>query len=227
MAVAQALMTALLSGLFSGFVLFGLNERRDRSDFLLRKIEDTIEAYNDFLLATQEYIWVYWDYALKGSYDAASIKRDAAKRSLDKANSKARTLMKIYTPKQMHLYNRVTKTLGEFAEPSAKIIQASLKDEGYDQARYEIIPKASFAIVAAGKAADGMYDEARAIAHRPFVLRAYRPWPLKPTRGATMIPTPDHLHQDRTRGDRTPVAAPDAPDAGEGASEHQGPGRAG
>ncbi|WP_235516878.1 hypothetical protein [Sphingomonas sp. Leaf28] len=39
--------------------------------------------------------------------------------------------------------------------------------------------------------------------------------------------TPALLHQDRTREDRTPVAAPAAPDAGEGVSGYQGPGRAG
>lgn len=227
MAVAQALMTALLSGLFSGFVLFGLNERRDRSDFLLRKIEETIEAYNAFLLTAQEFVWVYWDFAPKGSYEAASIKRDTLKKDLDKATSKARTLMKIYTPDQMHLFNRVAKILGVFAEPSAKIIHASLNDQGYDAARYEVIPTTSMALVDVGKATDSLYDEARAIAHRPFILRAYRPWPFAPRRSKVTPRTPAPLHQDRTHADRTPVAASDVPAGEARAAKHQGPGRAG
>ena len=45
MMIVQALVTALLAGLFSGVVLFALNERRDRAKLMLEKTEAAIEAY--------------------------------------------------------------------------------------------------------------------------------------------------------------------------------------
>lgn len=178
MALAQALLTALLSGLFSGFVLFGLNERRDRSDFILRKTEEAIEAYNTLLATGQDFVWAHWDFGTEGNYPAASAKRDIAKRDFDLAIAKARTLIKIYAPDHINLVSTVTDTMGKFAPSANEIIQASIRGELYDEKRFSILGKTALELVDAGKKADGIYMSARGIAHRPFVLRTYRPWLL-------------------------------------------------
>jgi hypothetical protein len=175
MAVAQALLTALLSGLFSGFVLFGLNERRDRSDFILRKTEEAIEAYNALLASAQEFIWIHWDYGTAGNYAAASLKRDAAKRDLDLSIAKSRTLIAIYAPAHIQLVKNVTTVLGKFAPSAAEIIQGSIRGELYEEQRFAVIGKTALELVDAGDKASGIYRAARAIAHRPFILRRYNP----------------------------------------------------
>jgi len=175
MAVAQALLTALLSGLFSGFVLFGLNERRDRSDFILRKTEEAIEAYNNLLAAAQEFVWSYWDFGTVGNFDAASAKRDLASRNYDLAVAKARTLVAIYAPEHIQLVSEVINIMGRLALPAADIVQASIRRDGYDEQRFAILAKTGIELIDVGKKTEGLYAAARAIAHRPFILRNYLP----------------------------------------------------
>ncbi len=192
MAVAQALLTALLSGLFSGFVLFGLNERRDRSDFILKKTEEAIEAYNTLVAAAQEFVWVHWDFGTAGNYSVANLKRDSAKRDLGLATAKARTLISIYAPEHINLLNNVTGPMGRFARPAEAIIQASIRGELYDEERFAVLGKTAIELIDAANKADGLYGSARAIAHRPFILRAYRPWMVvKRTKKKTIIQAPN------------------------------------
>lgn len=97
MVIVQALVTALLSGLFSGAIIFALNERRDRTNLILTKVEVMLEHY---------FVWTELLSRLPVShFDMFRGDRAEARETLNKLRDeaqaaflKARLLQSVYLP---------------------------------------------------------------------------------------------------------------------------------
>jgi hypothetical protein len=180
MLILQALFTALLSGLFSGLILFGLNEKRDRAEARLKKVEDAIEAHHAWYDAAMQYIDSHWAFGFHDNHDEAERLRTEADRRLVAAAAKANMLRGIYMPGQQVAAITILTCLRDFAEKGRDIRQGSIEKRPYEAARFEPIRTVSLAMIQSVRQAEEMYDVARAIANRPLLLRRYRLPKIRP-----------------------------------------------
>ena len=174
MLIIQALFTALLSGLFSSLILFGLNERRDRSEARLKKIEEAIEAHHAWYEAAQDYLDVHWDYGTTGNHAEAEKSRKAADVRLTATSAKAGMLRGIYLPGQQSAAVTIFKSLQGFSKASSAIRKASINKYPYQTELYDPISDARMSMLKSVPQAQEMYDVARGIVNRPLLLRRYQ-----------------------------------------------------
>lgn len=174
MVLLQALLTALLSGLFSGAVLFGLNEKRDRAEGRLRKIEEAIEAHNSWYMAFQEYLESYWGFGTLGNHDAAEQARKMASAKLDAAAAKAAMLRGIYLPEAIPAALKIMQSYRDFVDHGRDIRRASLKSVQFDPALFDSIGVAQLGAAQSIPLTAPMFDAATTLANRPLLLRRYK-----------------------------------------------------
>lgn len=97
--IVQALMTALLSGLFSGAVLFGLNERDKRFEQSIVRHEELFVAFAIWCEAIDDYMATVWDYAQKNrDVFKDSAKNQALFKKTQEAHLKVRLLTEMFLP---------------------------------------------------------------------------------------------------------------------------------
>lgn len=173
MVILQALVTALLSGVFSGVILFGLNERRDRADARLKKVEEAIEAHHVWYSAALTYVEAFWAFGLVSKRDDAERELKIADANLQVAAAKAGMLRGIYLPEASEAALIIMRALNDFILPAKDIRTAALDGKLFDNERYKPISVALLAIVGSIPKSNQMYDVARNIANRPHILRRY------------------------------------------------------
>lgn len=128
MLIAQAVLTALLSGLFSGAVIFALNERRDRQKLLLDKAEAATEAYVEWIDEISN-----WPILHFRNFDAD---RDAGREEVNehwklahRKYRKARLLIGAYLPSHLKVVDSVHVEVQAFARNLPRWANASVNGE--------------------------------------------------------------------------------------------------
>jgi hypothetical protein len=152
--------------------MFALNERRDRSNLLLSKMEAAIEAYSNWVEILSSWPKDHFDLFYEG-------RREEVEKSLteilDKASverRKAKMLQQIYLPDQNDVILSVLRAHKEFIIPSRDIRLAAIKGDPLPDWASEKISDAGISIVKAGQeGAQRLYDAARQHAQAPFLVR--------------------------------------------------------
>lgn len=172
MSLVQALVTALLSGLFSGAILFALNERRDRAHLLLNKIETIVDLYSLWIDQLTKWLMDHYDIFFEGEREKARLALQELWRSAEDTQRKARLLQEIYLPGEAVAFAGVTAAYKDFLQISGNLRLASLSNQPMPQDANEHIQKAGGAIVDAGQVGKlRLYAAARRHAHAPFLVR--------------------------------------------------------
>ena len=173
MSIAQALVTALLSGLFSGAIIFALNERREREKLLLEKAELAVEAYGDWVDTITH--WPVMHFEFFGADRSSG--RNAANAEWKRAHAqfrRARMLIGIYLPKHVSVLQDVHSSLENYGKQIPHWMSASLKGDPTPDGMHELIDETCMRIIAAGR--DGTTKLITAVsdqANSPFLVR----WP--------------------------------------------------
>lgn len=168
--LAQVLLTALLSGLFSGAIIFALNERRDRNAHQLAKIELTIEAYARWIDEVSE--WPKAHYAMflqdrvAGRQKVVDVWQSAQKHLLT-----AKVLQEIYLPDRSDSFSIVVDAYRDFIQFGADLQVNSVKGDQLSPDHAMVVSKTGVAIVNAGSVGRKLLVEAaRQRAHAPFLI---------------------------------------------------------
>ena len=172
MSLVQALVTALLSGLFSGAIMFALNERRDRHNLILTKIEGAIEAYVEWTETISLWPNAHFNIFIEDDRQAARKALDSSYWEARKIELKARVLQEIYLPDQREAFDAVIASYHGFIDESRTIKVASIAGGPMPTDGNNAIGVTSVAMVQA--AAEGramLFDAARKHAHAPHLVR--------------------------------------------------------
>jgi hypothetical protein len=177
MLVLQSVLTALLSGLFSGAIIFALNERRDRSALILRKTEEAIEAYQEWVEVISAWPLSHFDMFI-GNREENRAKTRAIWDKARQSQQRATLLMAIYLPEKRNVIGKVVASYYPFIQASARIGQASISNEIFPEADKLAVTPTGAAIVEAGaKGLEELYEAARAHSASPFLVSM--PWPVR------------------------------------------------
>ena len=173
MIIVQALVTALLSGLFSGAIVFALNERRDRQRLLLEKAELAVVAYSEWVEGIPN--WIFAHHRIFG-VDREAGRREALLGYTELTNKyhKASMLVAIYLPNEMDALIKTTASYHPFMETRSIAIDASSRGEAPPEGFSEQISSIAGAVITASY--EGIRDltlAAREQAHAPHIVR----WP--------------------------------------------------
>lgn len=177
MLVLQAVLTALLSGLFSGAIIFALNERRDRSALMLRKTEEAIEAYQEWVEAISAWPLSHFGMFM-GDREEGRAKTKTIFNEARRSQQRAQLLLAIYLPEKRNAMERVAASYYPFIKSSGRIIQASISGEEIPEADKVAITPTGSAILEAGRnGLEELYEAARAHSTGPYLVRL--PWPVR------------------------------------------------
>lgn len=172
MVLIQALVTALLSGLFSGAILFGLNERRDRVILHLAKIELSIEAYANWVETLSDLPSAHFDLFISDRSEAAKADISQLKLKAREEGRKARLLLEIYLPDEVNCYYKVMSAYKDVVNLSADLQIAAINGGPLPEGAPEKISAAAIAVSNAGaKGRDRLYGAARRYSQAPFIIR--------------------------------------------------------
>lgn len=175
MGIGQALLTALLSGVFSGGILFGLTERKERRQELLQKAEAALEAYMRWSEALSRYPNMHYD--LFGEPDKrgeARAKLEEAWTSIEDLGITARLLILVYLPNQYCAYTDVINSFRGFFHISADIKKASILKQPLSAEGDEQIRAINVAVAHSRfSGTDLLVEQVRRTAQAPHIVR----WP--------------------------------------------------
>ncbi len=170
----QALITALLSGLFSGAIIFALNERRERSKLYLDKAEAAIEAYADWVDELSHWPMVSIEMFIEDR-EVGRTKSYELWRSCRRKYRKAQALIGIYLPDQMQHVLSVSIVAQQFIASNKEAVNESVAGRAMPPGMSDAISVAMKDFVDAGAAGlNDMLAEARRTAKGPFLVRAPR-----------------------------------------------------
>ena len=174
MFVLQALLTALLSGLFSGVVLFGLGERRDRMEAKLKRCEDLYIAVLEWFEKSDKYYAAAWDLAFNVDSREFGAKQDVVWNEMLLCNSRVNMLTSMFFP---HLTYIISPLTGHQKVLITLYHKARLWQEGDNNGLTEALKELT---VARGPlhalyldALHAISAEGAKIANRPYLLRAW------------------------------------------------------
>lgn len=173
MIIVQALVTALLSGLFSGAIVFALNERRDRQRLLLEKAELAVVAYSEWVEDIPN--WIFTHHRMFGAdREAGRQEALAGYKELTTKYHKASMLVAIYLPNEMDALLKTTASYHPFMESRRLALAASdqggAAPEGFSDHMSSI---ADAVIIASYEGIRDLTLAARRQAHAPHIVR----WP--------------------------------------------------
>ena len=171
MIIVQALVTALLSGLFSGAIIFALNERRERQRLMLEKAELAIESYAAWTVEVPKWCLSHLE-MFGGDRQAGRAKCIASYDAMRDAFSKARTLVWIYLPERKDALQRIHEAIDPLTKTRLAILKASQDGEPLPQDHLDLITKAGKDATLAGeRGLRELIDDAHAHAKSPFLVR--------------------------------------------------------
>lgn len=148
MIIVQAVITALLSGVFSGFVLFALNDRRDRTSRRLSKLEEASEALYEWAEGMVAYAQSGYDLAAGRLTDAQWDERMQPVFDLALRNcARAETLIGVYAPTMVHVLDYVRHPLRDALTKLSECRKAAPKPGGPDAKLLDAMTKDNIAIV--------------------------------------------------------------------------------
>lgn len=171
--IVQALVTALLAGLFSGVILFALNERRERNKLLLEKAELAIEAYAKWTETLGRWPMTHYDMF----FSDRSAGREAAQALWQEARDhyfRAQTLIGIYIPERSGVIANVAQATVNFMPMHKQASSASIANESAPASLSEAVDTFTKEFVEAS--GNGMHElliAARHHARQEFIVR----WP--------------------------------------------------
>jgi hypothetical protein len=175
MLIIQAVATALLSGLFSGAILFALNERRDRRAIHLLKIESTIEAYLAWQQAIERWPVAHFRLFKTGLLEVAQADLGMLYKESSIYLNKTKVLIGIYLPEKRHLIGELLKSYADFIEVSRAIQTAAIEGKTFPFDQTEKINETGRKIIKAGSdGLDELLDAARSHAQAPYLVRLPR-----------------------------------------------------
>lgn len=126
MILVQALVTALMAGVVSGVVLFGLNERRERQRLLMEKAEAAVDAYATWTETLQKFvvshIGMFGADRPSGREKITALWGEATVQF-----ARAHTLIGIYLPERLDALDRVSEANSQFMAHRAAMIEASFE----------------------------------------------------------------------------------------------------
>lgn len=173
MIIVQALVTALLAGLFSGIVLFALNERRDRTKTILEKTEAAIEAYSKWTETLSRWPMAHYDMFFAdraaGREAAQAIWREARDHYY-----RAQALIGIYLPERSGALASVSKVTVNFMQAHKEAATASAGNSPMPESLSGAITTFNTEFVeASGDGLNELLFAARQTARQQFIVR----WP--------------------------------------------------
>ena len=172
MLLVQALVTALLSGLFSGAIMFALNERRDRANLLLSKIEEAISSYTRWVSLVSRWPQDHFDMFFDGERREGRERLSALWKDAEIELNRAKMLQEIYLPDEAQAFSIVVSTYQNFISLSGVLKQASIQNRPIPDGARETITELGVALVHAGHNGKArLYAAARRYAHAPFLVR--------------------------------------------------------
>lgn len=170
MMIVQALVTALLAGLFSGVVLFALNERRERTKLMLEKTEAAIEAYSRWTETLSRWPIAHYDMFI-GDRDAG---RDAAQQIWREARDhyfRAQALIGIYLPERSGAIGTVSEVTVRFMPAHREAASASVQNANLPASFNEAINNFTADFVeASGNGLNELLATARQHAGQQFIV---------------------------------------------------------
>lgn len=172
MSIMQALVTALLSGLFSGAILFALNERRDRQKLLLEKAELAVEAYSDWADTLSNWPILQFD-MFKDDRAEGRRKADEHWKEARKQFIRARLLIGIYLPEQRGRLAELVAATNDFITFRRDLALDSINGKPLPPGASETITNTSTNIVRVGQdCVEKLLAAAQSRAHSPHLIRA-------------------------------------------------------
>lgn len=171
MLLVQALVTALLSGLFSGAIMFALNERRDRSNVTLNKIESTVEVYALWTETLDSWLFKHYDLFLSDQRETARYEIARLLKDVNAARLKAKMLQEIYLPDESSALDSVLLIASNFAHTSRDLQISALNGEPLEKSGSDQISATALALVdAAHNGQQQLYAAARRHSQAPFLV---------------------------------------------------------
>lgn len=171
MMIVQALVTALLAGLFSGVVLFALNERRERTKLMLEKTEAAIEAYSRWTETLGR--WPIAHYDMFSGDRAAG--REAAQQIWRESRDhyfRAQALIGIYLPERSGVIGSVASVTARFMPAHKEAASASVNNAALPEAFSDAIKAFTADFVeASGDGLSELLVTARQHASEQFIVR--------------------------------------------------------
>jgi len=173
MPFVQIIATIVLSGVVSGALVFGLQERRERAALLMQKAESAVEAFVAWTDQMQKWPGAHFDLFLAGQ----SV-RDSARTEIvtiwsegEKLSARAQMLIHIYLPDYRQVIVVYLKSYAAWIAVAGQLQQASLNGEALPEWAAASITTVGRAMVEArAEATATLYDAARRLAHAPFIV---------------------------------------------------------
>lgn len=191
MLFVQALLTALLSGVFSGAIIFAFNERKERRDKLLDKAEAAVEAYLEWGRAVSEFPYQHFKL-----FESADGRRDVAvdlNAEWDRIlalQHKAMMLVSVYLNGKVAVITEVSQTFRPFIDMREEMMMLALNGGYITPPMGDMITRSSARIRAiTNKGAQTLLVDLRKLAHAPYLVRLPMPWKRKPGSAVTPPPT--------------------------------------
>lgn len=177
MGIEQALLTALLSGVFSTALTFGLNERRDRRQAMLAKVEDAATAYLDYYHSVATWISTHLEVMRNPEIGhTAAVKLEEMWIKLLADQKRANLLIRAYAPTHSEIIIDLTESYTPFIDHSVNIIYTKRVGERVTSEQYDQVSNASAAVAHAGRVGtEAIIGEIRAVANAPHLVRVHNP----------------------------------------------------
>jgi hypothetical protein len=176
MVIVQALVTALLAGLFSGLVVFALNERRDREKLLLEKAEQAVEAYADWADTLSNWPLAHFD-MFRGEREEGREKTSEVWELSRTQFRRARMLIGIYLPEKRHVLGDLYAACNDMITLRPELSKASIANEEMPDHAKEKLTEYGKNIVRVGQASvELLIGAAHSRAHSPFLIRKPTLW---------------------------------------------------
>lgn len=176
MSIVQALVTALLSGLFSGAIIFALNERREREKLLLEKAELAVEAYSEWAETFSN--WPITHFSMfSGDREAARAKSTQMWNDTRNQFRRAKVLIGIYLPEKTAVLGRMYAACEGLLDLRKDVINASIAGETMPEGAAAKLTVFGTALVkVSSESIDELIEAAQQRAHTPHLIR----WPTLP-----------------------------------------------
>lgn len=167
----QSIVTALLSGIFAGAIIFALNERRDRRELLLRKAEEAIAAYSEWVETISNWPNAHFDLFIGDGENGRTKTTEIWDKSRI-AYLRAEMLIGIYLPERQHVLADTAESYADFVLVSGRLKLASLEKVAPTDADIEHTKSAGVKIIKAGNVGlKKLFATARQHSLSPFLVR--------------------------------------------------------
>jgi hypothetical protein len=172
--ILQTLIAALLSGMISAMLIFALNERRDRTAFLLQKAETAAAAYTEWYESIPKLLSDHYElfFPLPEDRKRANDNIAIQYREIGAKSAKSQMLIHIYLPAELSAVSELLKAYSEILQYSNILRTAYLNNKPAPADMHEKIGELGISLVKAGSTGQALlYNAANKMAYKPHLIR--------------------------------------------------------